>query len=43
MYGKLFIIIDWYLVIEWEKFELLFVKIKNVKIWMMKILKNVCR
>lgn len=31
MYGKLFIIIDWYLVIEWEKFELLFVKIKNVK------------
>lgn len=37
MYGKLFIIIDWYLVIEWEKFELLFVKIKNVKIWMMKI------
>lgn len=43
MYGKLFIIIDWYLVIEWEKFELLFVKIKNVKIWMMKILKKVCR
>lgn len=31
MYGKLFIIIDWYLVIEWEKFELLFVKIKKCK------------
>lgn len=43
MHSKLFITIDWHLAIEWEESESLFVKIKNVKLWTMKILKNACR